>query len=917
MTYFKTTETSITSQINVIPSSSVSSAATSIHPIQVVPNNTPPVTQRIDLAELEAQLLANAEEVLMQYFMDGEHLWNGRFTNNEFFDVNAFAGLDTPSWFKFNLSNGHWAFDSLFYEEGEQPGQPGHVPIDANLNKNLLVQDRCGEGLISFIAYMFNCSTLSAAKELKEWIDGCHPDALQLNKPYSDPNKLYGIERLTPDLNQSVIFTANEQAADAIRYMTPFIGVCIKADCDLSKVDFSPLKGHDIYLWPDYGAEGNKQANLVANAIFKMDRKTSIIKLNSLSRYHPEIKSPEESTSGRLCELKERDTALPSGFNAADAFIEGWNIEYLCDILFKDFQIVNFVFSIEKVGNFLVKEDGVYEIKYKDGEEYLSKISSCIEVTALTRDSQNKNWGMLLVFHDSDGVRHEWAMPKELLASKSELCQVLLSRGADVLPTEHNKLPEYLMEAKPVARARCVSSPGWHDGLFVTPNKSYGASEERVLFQTVNARKASPFSTKGTLQEWQAHIGSKCVGNSRLILGACIALTGPFLESLKLENGGVNLRGESSTGKTKSASVAGSIWGGKGMVNLWKATGNGIESIASAHNDAVLILDELAQVDPREAGDIAYLLGNGQGKTRSNVNGDAKDTARWRLLFLSTGEISLADQIVAGGGRVKAGQEVRMLDIPSDAGAGMGAFENIHGASNPKEFADSLQYLTETYFGTVADALLTRITQDGELAKATEYIRQKQDQFVRQYVPANAHGQVSRAASRFGAVVGVGEYCVSIGILPWEAGHATWGVRKCFIAWLESRCDNTASEDIRALSHVRAVLESRGESGFTVMQENVENNVGQRTINRLGFRQVQADGSTEFWVLPEMFNSVICEGFDRNLVIRVLKDQGFLELDSAGKSSVTKQVPGIGRMRVYVIKASLMQSDECDLQEAI
>ena len=44
------------------------------------------------------------------------------------------------------------------------------------------------------------------------------------------------------------------------------------------------------------------------------------------------------------------------------------------------------------------------------------------------------------------------------------------------------------------------------------------------------------------------------------------------------------------------------------------------------------------------------------------------------------------------------------------------------------------------------------------------------------------------------------------------------------------------------------------------------------------------------------------------VLTRVLKDKGYLEIDSAGKSSVSKLVPGIGRMRVYVIKASLMQT---------
>jgi uncharacterized protein (DUF927 family) len=92
-----------------------------------------------------------------------------------------------------------------------------------------------------------------------------------------------------------------------------------------------------------------------------------------------------------------------------------------------------------------------------------------------------------------------------------------------------------------------------------------------------------------------------------------------------------------------------------------------------------------------------------------------------------------------------------------------------------------------------------------------------------------------------------------------------------------------------------------------MLPDGIEDNNGQRTINRAGFRRIQEEGSNEYWVLTQMYNDEVCRGFDPKLVTRVLKDKGFLELDSAGKSSVSKLVPGIGRMRVYVIKAALMQ----------
>ncbi len=47
--------------------------------------------------------------------------------------------------------------------------------------------------------------------------------------------------------------------------------------------------------------------------------------------------------------------------------------------------------------------------------------------------------------------------------------------------------------------------------------------------------------------------------------------------------------------------------------------------------------------------------------------------ARWRVLFLSTGEQSLSDKMAEANRGTHAGQETRFIDIPADARAGMGA----------------------------------------------------------------------------------------------------------------------------------------------------------------------------------------------------------------------------------------------------
>jgi putative DNA primase/helicase len=118
--------------------------------------------------------------------------------------------------------------------------------------------------------------------------------------------------------------------------------------------------------------------------------------------------------------------------------------------------------------------------------------------------------------------------------------------------------------------------------------------------------------------------------------------------------------------------ILGHYEGGRnGFVQSWRATANGLEAIAEHHNDLALFLDELGQMDAREAAETAYLLGNGTGKTRMSRNIGARKKLLWSLLFVSAGEITLADHALTAGKRTKGGAEVRLLNIEADAGAGL------------------------------------------------------------------------------------------------------------------------------------------------------------------------------------------------------------------------------------------------------
>ena len=77
---------------------------------------------------------------------------------------------------------------------------------------------------------------------------------------------------------------------------------------------------------------------------------------------------------------------------------------------------------------------------------------------------------------------------------------------------------------------------------------------------------------------------------------------------------------------------------------------------------------------PAFYGTAAYMLVNGVGKARARRDGLARPAAAWRLLFLTSGEVRLGDHMREVGKRTRAGQEIRLADLPADAGAGHGLF---------------------------------------------------------------------------------------------------------------------------------------------------------------------------------------------------------------------------------------------------
>lgn len=552
-------------------------------------------------------------------------------------------------------------------------------------------------------------------------------------------------------------------------------------------------------------------------------------------------------------------------------------------------------------GHFLTNAKGVFYIN-KDGEgndRPAKWICSPLQVVAKTRDERNGEWGRLLEWCDDDGERHQWAMPLELLEGdgtdvRRELARLGLQISSN--QSERSLLAAYIKVIPVEARARCVGRLGWNDGVFVLPSGAVGGSDELRVFQ--NSHTVEPaYSVAGTVAQWRENVSALANGNSRLSFAISVAFAGALADITGEDSGGFHFRGASSSGKSTTLRVAASVWGNPSQyIRLWRGTVNGLEGMAAMHNDGLLILDEISQIDPSAAGDAAYMLANGQGKVRAQRNGMARPPQRWRLFFLRAGEESLSAIMARVGKRTSAGQEIRLADIEADAGAGMGVFENIHGHQNPASIAGAIKAAADKHHGAVGFAWLENVARDRPELAAT--MADSIADFVADIVPADAASQVGRVARRFALAAVAGELATHYGLTGWPQGEAMRAARECFYAWLEAFGGNGNREGRAILEHVQAFFEKHGASRFESMHAKDD----QHIYNRAGFFWNKEDGSREFLVLGQAFRSEICDGFNERTVKRVLIDAGILVPGKDGQPTATVRLPGLGPTKVYIFR---------------
>jgi uncharacterized protein (DUF927 family) len=312
-----------------------------------------------------------------------------------------------------------------------------------------------------------------------------------------------------------------------------------------------------------------------------------------------------------------------------------------------------------------------------------------------------------------------------------------------------------------------------------------------------------------------------------------------------------------------------------------------------------LVLDELGVVEARDAAAAVYGLSNGAGKARAARDGSLREPKSWRVLSLSSGEIPIATKLTEERGRrARAGQMVRLLDIPSDRGLGFGAFDNAGREGDAAALSKAIKHAAISAYGTAGPEFVRRLIAESIDGGA---VRTMVSEFVTAETPAVADGQIIRAAERLGLIAAAGEFATALGVTPWREGAASLAAAWALRQWIDGRGGTEPAEVRQAIEAVRLVIELHGESRF----EPLNGGDGWRPMgSRLGWRT--GEGAEQQWLIPpEVWKAEVCPGLDPKFAARVLGERGMLERANDGWQ-VVRKIDGTNK-RVFAVRATIFE----------
>ncbi|MGR6820241.1 DUF927 domain-containing protein [Enterobacter sp. CCM 8630] len=446
---------------------------------------------------------------------------------------------------------------------------------------------------------------------------------------------------------------------------------------------------------------------------------------------------------------------------------------------------------------------------------------------------------------------------------------------------------------------RVAHATGWQCGAYIMPDgEIIGTPEYPVLFSG-RSSAAAGYTLAGTSESWRKRVARLAYGNYAMMTGIAAALTAPLIGLAGADGFGIHFYEQSSAGKTTTANVASSLYGNPDLLRLtWYGTALGLANEAAAHNDGLMPLDEVGQgADPVSVSQSAYALFNGVGKLQGAKEGGNRDLKRWRTVAISTGEMDLETFIATAGRKTKAGQLVRLLNIPLSKAV------RFHEHHNGKQHADALKDAYQHHHGAAGREWIKWLADHQQ--QAIDTVRECEARW-RSLIPADYGEQVHRVAARFAIL----EAALLLGevVTGWDAQTCRDAIQHSYNAWLrEFGTGNKEHQQI--IEQTEAFLNTHGLSRYAPLGYDPRD----LPIRDLaGYRKKGSHESDPiiFYTFPATFEQEIARGFNAKQFAEVLKRVGMLTPPTSGRGYQGRVREDGRQIRVYVLNFMAEESSQ-------
>lgn len=419
--------------------------------------------------------------------------------------------------------------------------------------------------------------------------------------------------------------------------------------------------------------------------------------------------------------------------------------------------------------------DGVFESKRKRQE--------CRSSTPIWADCNGTflssgDSGVVLAWISGDGELHRRCYPKSLLLSDTLIAKEMMDRGCGWLPNSrmNNYLASQLQAVVGTRDVGLADRIGWltHGAKWVYCTGITvicAAGSELDVFPAAGMKTV--FSKRGTLAEWQKHVLDLVIGNKIVLAVLCLGLGSALMPLTGVDNGIFHFKGAKGRGKTTFLQVCASLFangaqpgqgrmmgGDQPFMRKHYATTNGIEALALQYSGAVLLLDELGEGDGRKLGQEVYMLSSGMGKAAMKADRTLQDQQQWLLHIISTGEVSMSEQIIELGGEMRGGQQDRAADLNLRRNA---IFTELHGRPDERTIAGDLKRACGRYYGTAAEALIRYAVDNAE--RLARELHHEVEEYAIDLAPDGVDPGQMRVVKRMAAAAVVGKLAIDAGVL--------------------------------------------------------------------------------------------------------------------------------------------------------